>query len=318
MNDDKTDDAIDAVGFEPAVSATGADVSDASATSATDSETDVAVTPRTRTVGNTSGSRPAGRRNRLRRRLTSSVVLLGALGLMGTAYATFATSSGAETSANAPASVAAGERIYQNSCITCHGSNLEGVKSQGPPLVGVGGAATYFQVITGRMPVAAQGAYIARKTPKYDEKQTEALAAYIESVGGGPGIPEGNVRGEADTIAEGGQIFRKNCASCHGNTGAGAPLSGGKVAPSLHESTDKQIYTAMLSGPENMPVFGDVTISASEKRAIIAYVQNLKESQDPGGAGIARIGPVSEAIVIWVGGVGALMVAILWIGARTR
>jgi hypothetical protein len=56
----------------------------------------------------------------------------------------------------------------------------------------------------------------------------------------------------------------------------------------------------------------------AEKRAIVAYVQTIKASKDPGGNGIDRIGPVSEAIVIWVGGVGALMIAILWIGARVR
>ena len=95
-------------------------------------------------------------------------------------------------------------------------------------------------------------------------------------------------------------------------------LSAGKVAPSLNVSTDKQIYTAMLSGPESMPVFSDNQLTPTEKRQIIAYVQTLKASKDPGGSGIDRIGPVSEAIVIWAVGVGGLMIAILWIGARVR
>ncbi len=296
LTDDHIDDA-DEIGFAPAVSATGA----------------------TGDGAETASPAPARRRRRgLRRKLTSGVVLLGALGVMGTTYATFASSSGADTSQNTSANIAAGERIYSATCITCHGANLEGVKGQGPSLIGVGSAATYFQVITGRMPVAAQGAQIARKTPKYDEAETEALAAYVQHMGGGPTVPEGNVRGANDQIAEGGAIFRQNCASCHGNTGKGAPLSAGKYAPSLYPSTDKEIYTAMLSGPQNMPVFGDNTITPEQKRAIIAYIQTLKASKDPGGEGIARIGPVSEAVVIWVGGVGALMIAILWIGARTR
>jgi ubiquinol-cytochrome c reductase cytochrome c subunit len=74
----------------------------------------------------------------------------------------------------------------------------------------------------------------------------------------------------------------------------------------------------MLSGPESMPVFSDNTITPDQKRAIIAYIQTLKASKDPGGHGIGRIGPVSEAIVIWVGGVGAVMIMILWIGAKNR
>ena len=48
------------------------------------------------------------------------------------------------------------------------------------------------------------------------------------------------------------------------------------------------------------------------------YIQTIKASNDPGGAGIDRIGPVSEAIVLWAGGVGVLMIAILWIGAKTQ
>jgi ubiquinol-cytochrome c reductase cytochrome c subunit len=75
---------------------------------------------------------------------------------------------------------------------------------------------------------------------------------------------------------------------------------------------------AMLSGPESMPVFSDNEITPDEKRAIIAYIQTLKASKDPGGSGIDRIGPVSEAIVIWVAGIGAVMIAILWIGAKSQ
>ena len=80
--------------------------------------------------------------------------------------------------------------------------------------------------------------------------------------------------------------------------------------------TDEQIYAAMLSGPESMPVFGNNQITSDEKKSIIAYIQAQKASADPGGAGIGRIGPVSEAIIIWVAGVGLIMIMILWIGAK--
>jgi ubiquinol-cytochrome c reductase cytochrome c subunit len=138
----------------------------------------------------------------------------------------------------------------------------------------------------------------------------------VESVGGGPTIPQGTLR-DPD-IAEGGELYRLNCASCHGTTGRGAPLSAGKLIPSLNDASDKQIYSAMQTGPENMPVFSDNQLTPQEKRQIVAYVQTLKASKDPGGNGIARIGPVSEAVVIWVAGIGALMVVIMWIGAKTQ
>jgi len=69
---------------------------------------------------------------------------------------------------------------------------------------------------------------------------------------------------------------------------------------------------------EHAGVQSDNQLTPDEKRAIVAYIQTLKESKDPGGAGIDRIGPVSEAIVAWVGGVGVLMIVILWIGAKQR
>jgi ubiquinol-cytochrome c reductase cytochrome c subunit len=286
-------------GFEPAVSATGA--------------ADDRVEKRL--------ARGRGKRVRLAglgRRFGAVVVLLAALGSMGTLYAAFAASSGASASGTGAQDIEAGRQLYQTSCITCHGANLDGIKGQGVSLIGVGGAAVYFQVSTGRMPLAQQGAYADPKESKFTEKQIEQLAAYVESVGGGPTLPEGNLRGDSSTIAEGGELFRLNCASCHGTTFKGAPLSAGKIAPSLNNATDKQIVAAMLTGPENMPVFSNNQLTVDEKRAIVAYIQTLKASKDPGGSGIDRIGPVSEAIVAWVGGVGALMIAILWIGAKTR
>ncbi|MEO9140065.1 MAG: cytochrome c [Jatrophihabitans sp.] len=298
INDDI--DAVDvdaALGFEPAVSTTGAD--------------DVSSPTGRRTTRTSS-------RSGLRRRLGAGVVLLSALTAMGGAYAAFATSSGAETNAASASDIAAGQSIFQNSCISCHGANLQGVKSQGPPLAGVGGAAVYFQVTTGRMPVPANGAYVAGKPAKFDEKQTQQLAAYVQSIGGGPNIPQGNLQVGSDEIAEGGALYRLNCASCHGATGGGAPLAAGAVAPSLRKASDKIIYSAMLSGPENMPVFSDNSVTPLEKRSIITYLRTLQNSEDPGGSGIDRIGPVSEAIVIWTAGVGLLMASILWIGARAR
>ena len=294
MNDDDID--VDGeFGFEPAVSATGA-------------------TPDSKPTKRISSKR----RTWFSRRFGASVVLLAALTSMGSIYAAFAASSGASDTGTSAADIAAGHQLYQLSCITCHGANLDGIKGQGPSLIGVGGAAVYFQVSTGRMPLSQQGAYAPRKEAKFNEQQVDQLAAYVESVGGGPTLPLGNLRGSDSSIAEGGELFRLNCASCHGTTFRGAPLSAGKIAPSLWEANDKQIVAAMLTGPESMPVFSDNQLTPDEKRAIVAYIQTLKASKDPGGAGIDRIGPVSEAIVAWVGGVGVLMIVILWIGAKQR
>lgn len=72
----------------------------------------------------------------------------------------------------------------------------------------------------------------------------------------------------------------------------------------------------MLTGPENMPVFGDNQLTPEEKRAIVNYVQTIGEQADPGGAGIGRVGPVAEGLVIWVVGIGVLMFGIFWMGSK--
>jgi ubiquinol-cytochrome c reductase cytochrome c subunit len=256
------------------------------------------------------------RRSRLRRRVSSAIVLLAALFAMGTAYSLFASASGANASATSEGDAAAGRQLYEISCITCHGANLDGVPGRGPSLIGSGAAATYFQVATGRMPAAQQGGENDRKPTGFTEEEIRDLVAFVQSIAGGPQLPEGDLRNDAD-MAEGGELFRLNCASCHSFSGKGAPLSAGKNAPSLNDATDLELYTAMLTGPENMPVFSDNQLTPEQKKAIISYIQTLKASKDPGGHGLDRIGPVSEGLVIWVVGIGVLMGVILWIGAKS-
>ena len=270
----------------------------------------------------TKGRRP---RSRMRRRVTGALALALALGSVGVAYATVAAAATpkAQTvaAANAPANesveIRKGRQLYETSCITCHGQNLQGVLDHGPSLIGVGSAAVYFQVATGRMPVTRQEAQAERKKPKFDEAETLQLAAYVQSVGGGPVIPTGDLRGSDANLAEGGELFRLNCAACHNFVGSGGALSAGKYAPSLRDATDKVLWTAMLSGPQNMPVFGDNQLTAEQKQAITNYVLTVNEQKDPGGSSIGRLGPVPEGLVIWVVGIGAIMLMILWIGAKS-
>jgi ubiquinol-cytochrome c reductase cytochrome c subunit len=257
-------------------------------------------------------SRP---RSRVRRRAGAAVRLVAALALAGGAYAAFAPSVAAE---DAPLSAAAqdGKALFDVSCISCHGMNAQGVDGRGPSLIGVGSASVYFQVSTGRMPLARQEAQASRKPPVFDEEQTRQLGQYIQEIGGGPQVPEGDLQ-DGD-IAAGGTLFRLNCSSCHAFGGGGGALSSGKYAPGLHEATDRQIYAAMLSGPQNMPVFGDNQLTPEEKRDVIAFVQDtLKDDRDPGGFNLGRYGPVTEGLAIFVVGITALIFTALWIAGKS-
>ena len=256
----------------------------------------------------------ARRRSRQRRRLSNVAALVSGLILTGALYSTLAPAQAADDPTSESAAEAAGRELYERSCITCHGENLEGVDGRGPSLIGVGEASVFFQVNTGRMPLARQGPYGLDKPAAFSPEQIDQLGAYIQANGGGPTLPSGDLQ-DGD-LAEGGELFRLNCASCHNFVGQGGALSAGKVAPSLQDSTDLEIYAAMLTGPENMPVFGDNQLTPEEKRSIIRYVQTIKQMADPGGAGVGRIGPVGEGLVIWVVGIGALMFGIFWMGSK--
>jgi ubiquinol-cytochrome c reductase cytochrome c subunit len=248
------------------------------------------------------------------RRSSGVVVLVLTLGLLGGAYAAFAPASQAD---EAPSSIAVreGQKLYNEGCVSCHGRNLQGVPDRGPSLIGAGSAAVEFQVGTGRMPMARQEAQAQRKPPQYNKEQTEQLAAFVQSVGGGPQIPEGNLR-DGD-LAQGGRLFRVNCSSCHGYSGNGGALSSGKFAPSMSEASDREMYAAMVSGPQNMPVFGDNQLTPDEKKAIVNYVQSLQSEKDPGGLGIGRTGPVPEGLVIFVVGIVVLLFAAVWIAGKS-
>jgi quinol---cytochrome-c reductase cytochrome c subunit len=259
------------------------------------------------------GRARARRRSKQRRRLANVAGLMSALILTGALYSVFSPAQAADDTSESAAE-AAGRELYTRSCITCHGENLEGVPNRGPSLIGVGEAAVYFQVHTGRMPLTKQSSYAPDKPAVFSDEEIDQLMAYVEANGGGPTLPSGDLR-DGD-LAQGGELFRLNCASCHNFVGEGGALSSGKLAPSLADASEREIYAAMLTGPENMPVFGDNQLSPEEKRSVINYVTTVREQADPGGAGIGRIGPVSEGLVIWVVGIGALMFGIFWMGSK--
>jgi ubiquinol-cytochrome c reductase cytochrome c subunit len=259
----------------------------------------------------TVAARLAGRR----RTLAGAAVVAVLLGLIGMLYAALAPRGQAATSSD-PA-VAEGKQLFRTlTCASCHGLNGEGGR-RAPSLIGVGAAAVDFQMGTGRMPLQAHGPEAQRKRPVAGEADILKVAAYVASLGPGPAIPVFNNSDwqSADT-AYGGALFRTNCAQCHNFAGSGGELTYGKYAPSLSDATPRQIYEAMITGPENMPVFGDKQITPDQKLAIINYVRTIKTEADPGGVGLGRVGPVSETLVGWLAGIGVLVLVTLWIGSR--
>jgi len=250
-----------------------------------------------------------------------AVLLLG-LVIIGVVYAAIA-GGGSAASAATPGGpsahdIAVGQALFARTCSSCHGMNAQGT-SAAPSLVGVGAAAVDFQVSTGRMPGKDFGPEMPRKPVTFTQQQIHQLAAYIASLGGGPTIPSAaQVSPAGADLALGQQLFITDCAQCHNFAGAGGALTYGKSAPALTQSTPTQIYEAMLTGPEAMPVFSDTTITPSQKRDIIAYVTTTRAEPNPGGFSLGRVGPVTEGLVAFLGGIAILVFAAMWLTMKRR
>ena len=256
---------------------------------------------------------------RRRHPLAAFVVLVLALAFAGTLFAAFLSpnSASADSGSSNAQQIAAGQALYETSCSSCHGRMGEG-SSYGPSLVGSGAAAVDFQVSTGRMPAQQPGAQIQKKAVLYTQAQIDEMAAFVDSLGGGPAVPDPSKYQVNDNLVQlGGVLFRTTCSECHSFSGSGGALTDGKFAPALTQTNPKAIYEAMLTGPQNMPNFPDTTISPMEKQAIISYIVTMRNEPNYGGAGLGRLGPTSEGLFIWTFGLIALLLFAVWIAAHT-
>lgn len=270
-------------------------------------------------------------RARGRRRPFAAAALVGA-GLLITGFvyagvsAAMASTADTQTSTAAALTAADGKQLFAANCATCHGMNLEGT-SAGPSLIGVGELSVEFQLATGRMPLAMQGPQAPQKTPQFTEPQIRAMAAYVQSVAPGPTYPaewitSGGVNPENSSdeanISRGAELFRINCAMCHNVAAAGGALTEGKYAPALTSTSALHIYAAMVTGPQNMPVFGDTNLSTEDKRDIITALVFQQNEVQVGGFTLGSLGPVSEGLFIWIFGIGALVALTVWITAKSN
>jgi ubiquinol-cytochrome c reductase cytochrome c subunit len=256
-----------------------------------------------------------------RHKFATPVLIIVALSTLGFTFSA-ATAAPAKSTLAASAKttlIAEGKELFLKGCSSCHGLNAEGA-SIAPSLIGVGAASVDFQVGTGRMPLADMSQQAMRKEPLYTEEQTAALAAYVASLAPGPAsLTNEEIEWERDgNTAEGGELFRNNCAMCHNFAGQGGALTQGKYAPTLMGVEAKHIYEAMITGPQSMPVFSDKTITPEEKLSIIKWIKAAEAEPNLGGASLGRVGPVTEGLLVWTFGLGLLIGIAVWLAAKAR
>jgi ubiquinol-cytochrome c reductase cytochrome c subunit len=254
------------------------------------------------------------------------VVLLGALLVAGMAYSAVSPTRAQASPAWGEDEIALGEQLFLANCASCHGTDGAGGyvgandQQAGPSLIGVGAAAVDFQVGTGRMPAQASGPQIPKRQPQYSPEETRAMAAYVATAfGPGPAIPDEQWLDPANgDVAEGSELFRVNCAMCHNFAGSGGALTRGKYAPALAGVEPVHVYEAMVTGPQNMPVFSDATLTPQQKNDIIAWLDYLENTPSAGGLSLGSFGPVGDGLFLWVVILTVLIGCAVWLGAKAR
>ena len=259
--------------------------------------------------------------NSARRSKFAAVIVLAA-GLLASG-GTYAMATNAITNSEVTATAAndaqltEGHKLFLANCASCHGKNAEGTQNA-PTLIGVGSASVDFQVSSGRMPAQASGPQIQVKDVQFTQEQIDAMAAWVASLAPGPATPSDSAVDPSGNATRGGELFRINCAMCHNAAGAGGALTQGKYAPSLMQSSGKEIYEAMITGPQNMPVFNDANLTPKDKRDIITYLTYLQKNQSVGGLDLENIGPVAEGLFVWIFVLGGIIAITVWLGAKSN
>ena len=209
-----------------------------------------------------------------------------------------------------PPSIALGAELYAVQCAGCHGSDGAGVQGRGPTLLTEGEAAADFVLRTGRMPLADPDAQARRGPVRYTEEQIEALVAFVGSIGSGPDTP--HVDTTTGDTANGGVLYRLNCAACHVASAAGAPIGKGREAPNLSKATPTQVGQAIVIGPGAMPIFG--TFTPDDINDVATYVEALDAQNTTGASKFGGVGPVAEGLAAWLLGLIPLVALTRWIG----
>ncbi len=236
-----------------------------------------------------------------------------------------------QTSPTAPLDV---RQTYLADCGVCHGAQGRGT-DRGPTLIGVGRASLDYQLSTGRMPLVPVGRsndqpgaplqplpnkapgnddiVPRRHDPAYSPATIAALVDYVAgAIGGGGGVDIPKL-GQGD-LAEGGALFRQQCAACHAWAGDGGALLRIE-APALHRATPTQIGEAIRVGPGQMPVFGTAALTDAQMASVVAYVRYLDRPRDRGGEPLWHLGPFAEGALALVALAGLLLFT-RWIGER--
>ena len=191
-------------------------------------------------------------------------------------YAKYVTMDNEQVAAD-PKAREMGQRLFLNSCAQCHGSDAGGAKgfpnlTDGDWLYGGSPENIKTTLINGR-------AGVMPPFPQLDSKQIVDVANYVRSLSG---LPADDLK-----AARGADVYKSNCAACHGpegkgNIALGAPNLTDKVW--LYGGSEATIVETVTKGRMAMMPSQDKVLSPEKIHLLTAYVWGLSNNKQPAAA----------------------------------
>ena len=174
-----------------------------------------------------------------------------------------------------------GAALFAANCASCHGSAGEGDGKAAASLFPKPANLTAARFSDERLSSVLWNGVAGTAMPPWRQLPTEdlrSLVAYIQSLH----LPGAALSAqEASSLTVGKFLFAANCASCHGDTGAGNGPAAGALAPSptnfhLKKPTQDRAWDVLENGVPGtaMPPWRS-QLNAEERQALVEFVRSL-------------------------------------------
>jgi cytochrome c oxidase cbb3-type subunit 2/cytochrome c oxidase cbb3-type subunit I/II len=177
--------------------------------------------------------------------------------------------------------VSRGGALFAANCASCHGPSGVGDGGASASLLPRPANLTAARFSDERLSSVLWNGVAGSSMPPWRQLPTEdlrALVAYIQSLHPPSAVPPTQ---EDTSLDEGKSLFATNCASCHGDRGAGNGPAAGALAPAptnfhLKKPTQERVWEVLENGLPGtaMPPWTS-QLSADQRRALVGFVRSL-------------------------------------------